>query len=132
MTTFKDLNLSKQLINALTDIGFDTPTPIQEKAFPVIMSGKDVVGIAQTGTGKTFSYLLPILRQITYSEQRQPRVLIVVPTRELVMQVVGEIEKLSKYMNVRFTGVYGGGNINIQKHIYISTYTLITTNDFCY
>ena len=115
MTTFKDLNLSKQLINALTDIGFDTPTPIQEKAFPVIMSGKDVVGIAQTGTGKTFSYLLPILRQINYSEQRQPRVLIVVPTRELVMQVVGEIEKLSKYMNVRFTGVYGGGNINIQK-----------------
>ena len=115
MTTFKDLNLSKQLINALTDIGFDTPTPIQEKAFPVIMSGKDVVGIAQTGTGKTFSYLLPILRQITYSEQRQPRVLIVVPTRELVMQVVGEIEKLSKFMNVRFTGVYGGGNINIQK-----------------
>ena len=115
MTTFKDLNLSKQLLNALTDIGFDTPTPIQEKAFPVIMSGKDVVGIAQTGTGKTFSYLLPILRQLTYSEQRQPRVLIVVPTRELVMQVVGEIEKLSKYMNVRFTGVYGGGNINIQK-----------------
>jgi len=115
MTTFKDLNLSKQLLNALTDIGFDTPTPIQEKAFPVIMSGKDVVGIAQTGTGKTFSYLLPILRQITFSEQRHPRVLIVVPTRELVMQVVGEIEKLSKYMNVRYTGVYGGGNINIQK-----------------
>jgi ATP-dependent RNA helicase RhlE len=115
MTTFKDLNLSKQLLNALTDIGFDTPTPIQEKAFPVIMSGKDVVGIAQTGTGKTFSYLLPILRQIIFSEQRHPRVLIVVPTRELVMQVVGEIEKLSKYMNVRFTGVYGGGNINIQK-----------------
>jgi ATP-dependent RNA helicase RhlE len=115
MTTFKDLNLSKQLLNALNDIGFDSPTPIQEKAFPVIMSGKDVVGIAQTGTGKTFSYLLPILRQITFSEQRQPRVLIVVPTRELVMQVVGEIEKLSKYMNMRFTGVYGGGNINIQK-----------------
>ena len=115
MTTFKDLNLSKQLLNALNDIGFDTPTPIQEKAFPVIMSGKDVVGIAQTGTGKTFSYLLPILRQITFSEQRQPRVLIVVPTRELVMQVGGEIEKLSKFMNVRFTGVYGGGNINIQK-----------------
>ncbi|MFO0323184.1 MAG: DEAD/DEAH box helicase [Bacteroidota bacterium] len=115
MTTFKDLNLSKQLINALTDIGFDRPTPIQEKAFPIIMSGKDVVGIAQTGTGKTFAYLLPILRQLTYSEQRQPRILIVVPTRELVMQVVNEIEKLSKYMTVRFTGVFGGGNINIQK-----------------
>lgn len=115
MITFKDLNLPKQLINALSDIGFETPTPIQEKAFPVIMSGKDVVGIAQTGTGKTFSYLLPILRQLSFSQQRQPRVLVVVPTRELVMQVVGEIEKLSKYMNVRFTGVYGGGNINIQK-----------------
>jgi ATP-dependent RNA helicase RhlE len=115
MTTFKDLNLSKQLINALTDIGFDRPTPIQEKAFPIIMSGKDVVGIAQTGTGKTFAYLLPILRQLTYSEQRQPKILIVVPTRELVMQVVNEIEKLSKYITVRFTGVFGGGNINIQK-----------------
>jgi ATP-dependent RNA helicase RhlE len=115
MTTFKDLNLTKQLLNALTDIGFENPTPIQEKAFPVIMSGKDAVGIAQTGTGKTFAYLLPILRQLTYSEQRQPRVLIVVPTRELVVQVVDEVAKLSKYMQARCTGVYGGGNINIQK-----------------
>ena len=115
MTTFKDLNLSKQLLNALSDIGFESPTPIQEKAFPVIMSGKDAVGIAQTGTGKTFAYLLPILKQLTYSEQRQPRILIVVPTRELVVQVVDEIAKLSKYMQARCTGVYGGGNINIQK-----------------
>jgi ATP-dependent RNA helicase RhlE len=115
MTTFKDLNLTKQLINALSDIGFENPTPIQEKAFPVIMSGKDAVGIAQTGTGKTFAYLLPILRQLTYSEQRQPRVLIVVPTRELVLQVVDEVAKLSTYMHARCTGVYGGGNINIQK-----------------
>ena len=68
------------------------------------MSGRDAVGIAQTGTGKTFSYLLPILRQLTYSEQRAPRVLIVVPTRELVVQVVSEIEKLSKYMRVRTFG----------------------------
>ena len=115
MTTFKDLNLTKQLINALSDIGFENPTPIQEKAFPVIMSGKDAVGIAQTGTGKTFAYLLPILRQLTYSEQRQPRVLIVVPTRELVLQVVDEVAKLSTYMHARCAGVYGGGNINIQK-----------------
>lgn len=115
MTTFKDLNLTKPLLNALSDIGFENPTPIQEKSFPVIMSGRDTVGIAQTGTGKTFSYLLPILRQLTYSEQRAPRVLIVVPTRELVVQVVNEIEKLSKYMRVRFLGVYGASNINIQK-----------------
>lgn len=115
MITFKDLNLSKQLLRALDDIGFENPTPIQEKAFPIISSGTDAVGIAQTGTGKTFAYLLPILKQLTYSEQRQPRVLIVVPTRELVAQVVGEIEKLTKYMNVRCYGVYGASNINTQK-----------------
>ena len=115
MITFKDLNLSKQLLRSLDDIGFENPTPIQEKAFPIISSGTDAVGIAQTGTGKTFAYLLPILRQLTYSEQRQPRVLIVVPTRELVAQVVGEIEKLTKYMNVRCYGVYGASNINTQK-----------------
>ena len=85
MSTFNDLNLSKQLLKALAEIGFETPTPIQEKAFPIIMSGKDAIGIAQTGTGKTFAYILPLLRQLTYSEQRQPRVLIVVPTRELVV-----------------------------------------------
>jgi ATP-dependent RNA helicase RhlE len=115
MNTFNDLNLSKPLIKALNDIGFTSPTPIQEIAFPIIMSGKDAVGIAQTGTGKTFAYLLPILRQLTYSEQRQPRVLIIVPTRELVAQVVTEIEKLAKYMSVRCLGVYGASNINIQK-----------------
>ena len=115
ITTFKDLNLTKQLVQALDDIGFSNPTPIQEKAFPVIMSGKDVVGIAQTGTGKTFAYLLPILRQLTYSTQRQPRVLIVVPTRELVVQVINEIEKLAKYTSIRYYGVYGASNINIQK-----------------
>ncbi len=115
MATFKDLNLTKPLLNALSDIGFENPTPIQEKAFPIIMSGRDAVGIAQTGTGKTFSYLLPILRQLTYSEQRAPRVLIVVPTRELVVQVVNEIEKLTVYMRVRCLGVYGASNINIQK-----------------
>ena len=128
MTTFKDLNLSKQLLNALNDIGFDTPTPIQEKAFPVIMSGKDAVGIAQTGTGKTFAYLLPILRQLTYSEQRQPRVLIVVPTRELVLQVVDEVAKLSTYMQARCVGVYGGGNINTQKQqVYDGVDILVAT-----
>lgn len=113
--TFKDLNLSKQQLRALEDLGFENPTPIQEKSFPIIMSGRDAVGIAQTGTGKTFSYLLPILRQLTFSDQRHPRVLILVPTRELVVQVVEEAKKLAKYMSTRIVGVYGGGNINIQK-----------------
>ncbi len=115
MSTFSDLNLSKQLLRAIDEIGFTNPTPIQEKAFPVIASGRDAVGIAQTGTGKTYAYLLPILKQLTYSEQRQPRVVILVPTRELVAQVVGEIEKLAKFMSVRVYGVYGASNINTQK-----------------
>lgn len=113
--TFQDLNINTPLHNALDDLGFDTPTPIQEQAFNVVASGKDVVGIAQTGTGKTFAYMLPILKNLPFSEQENPRVLVLVPTRELVVQVVDEIEKLSKYINNRILGVYGGTNINTQK-----------------
>jgi ATP-dependent RNA helicase RhlE len=114
---FSDLNLNRFLLDALDEMGFKTPTPIQAKAFPEIMSGKDLVGIAQTGTGKTFAYLLPILRMLPFSKQKHPRVLIVVPTRELVVQVVDEIEKLTPYINVRFAGVYGGTNLNKQKQL---------------
>jgi ATP-dependent RNA helicase RhlE len=114
-TTFQDINLSKQLLNAIEDLGFVHPTPIQEQAFPVVRSGKDVVGIAQTGTGKTFAYMMPILRDLKFSTQQHPRVLVLVPTRELVLQVVDEIEKLAKYITLRVEGVYGGTNINTQK-----------------
>jgi len=114
-TRFTDLNLNTPLYNALGDLGFEYPTPIQAQAFNVVASGKDVVGIAQTGTGKTFAYMLPILRHLKYSTQDNPRVLILVPTRELVVQVVDEIEKLAAYINVRVLGVYGGTNINTQK-----------------
>ncbi len=113
--TFRDLNLNTPLYNAIEDLGLVTPTPIQEESFNVIGSGKDVVGIAQTGTGKTFAYMLPILKNLSFSKQENPRVLILVPTRELVVQVVDEIEKLAKYINVRVLGVYGGTNINTQK-----------------
>ena len=113
--TFQDLNLNTPLYNALDDLGFTTPTPIQAEAFSVVSSGKDMVGIAQTGTGKTFAYMLPILKGLKFSKQENPRVLILVPTRELVVQVVDEIEKLAKYTNVRVLGVYGGTNINTQK-----------------
>ena len=115
MSTFEELNLSKQLHYAIDDLGFVKPTPIQEQAFSVILSGKDMVGIAQTGTGKTFAYMLPILRDLKFSKQVTPRVLVLVPTRELVLQVVEEIEKLAAYINVRVLGVYGGTNINTQK-----------------
>lgn len=113
--SFRDLNLNNPLYNALDDLGFTNPTPIQEQAFGLVASGKDVVGIAQTGTGKTFAYMLPILRDLKFSNQDNPRVLVLVPTRELVVQVVDEIEKLTKYINIRVLGVYGGVNINQQK-----------------
>lgn len=113
--TFQDLNLNTPLYNAIDDLGFVAPTPIQAEAFNVVSSGRDVVGIAQTGTGKTFAYMLPILKNLKYSRQDNPRVLVLVPTRELVVQVVSEIEKLSKYINNRVLGVYGGTNINTQK-----------------
>ena len=123
--TFDELNLNKPLLNAINDLGFINPTPVQEKTFSLIMSGKDVAGVAQTGTGKTFAYLLPILRQLKYSEQKHPRVLILVPTRELVLQIIGELDKLTKYMNVRYAGIYGGTNINTQKKIVYSGLDII-------
>jgi ATP-dependent RNA helicase RhlE len=115
MTTFKDLNLTKQLAAAIDDLGFAAPTPIQEQAFPVIMSGRNVVGIAQTGTGKTMAYMLPLLHLLKYSKINIPRIIVLVPTRELVLQVVEHIEAFSKYQTVRVLGVYGGTNINTQK-----------------
>ena len=115
MATFHDLDLPKSLQKALDEIGFETPTPIQERAMPVILSGRDMMGIAQTGTGKTFAYLLPILKQWKFAKTDTPRVVILVPTRELVVQVAEEVEKLTKYMSVRVLGVYGGVNINTQK-----------------
>lgn len=115
MSTFEKLKLSKSLYNAIADLGFEQPTPIQSEAVPVILSGRDVVGIAQTGTGKTFAYLWPLLRDLKYSTQVNPRILIMVPTRELVVQVVEQAESLTKYSNTRVLGVYGGTNINTQK-----------------
>lgn len=112
--TFDELNLTKPLLNALTDLGYTTPTPIQQKVFSVVMSGKDVCGIAQTGTGKTFAYLLPSLRQLQFSKDRLPQLLIIVPTRELVVQVMESVQQLSAYLSLTVVGLYGGVNIKPQ------------------
>ncbi len=112
---FNNLNLNKYLLNALADLGYTTPTTIQQKTFSVVMSGADVCGIAQTGTGKTLAYLLPLLNQWKYSKEKNPQILIVVPTRELVAQVVESVKKLSTYLSLDVIGVYGGVNINTQK-----------------
>ena len=113
--TFNDLNLNTALLNALDDMGYHTPTNIQQKAYATAMSGADVCGIAQTGTGKTIAYLLPCLRQWKFTKDINPQILIIVPTRELVVQVVETVNQLTKYMSVVAVGVYGGVNINTQK-----------------
>jgi len=115
MNSFEDLNLNRQLSQAVAGLGFDNPTPIQAEAFPVILSGRDVVGIAQTGTGKTLAYMLPVLQDLKFSKQEKPRVLVLVPTRELVLQVTEQIGRFSEGQNLRVLGVYGGVNINTQK-----------------
>ena len=115
MKTFQEFDLPKSLQKALDELGFVHATPIQEKSHAVILSGRDMMGIAQTGTGKTFAYLLPILKQWKFQNNESPRVVILVPTRELVVQVAEEVEKLTKYMSVRTLGIYGGVNINTQR-----------------
>ena len=115
MSTFEQFNLPKSVQKAIDELGFTTPTPIQEKSFAVIMSGRDMMGIAQTGTGKTFAYLLPLLKLYKFTPTNTPKIVILVPTRELVVQVVEEVEKLTKYMSVKTLGIYGGVNINTQK-----------------
>lgn len=125
---FSDLNISRQILNALEDAGFENPTPVQEQVFPVIRSGRDLIGIAQTGTGKTLAYLIPLLMKLQYAQGRYPRAIVIVPTRELVVQVCETIELLTEYMDIRYTGVYGGTNIRTQQEtIYEGMDLLVAT-----
>ncbi|MDB2408233.1 DEAD/DEAH box helicase [Crocinitomicaceae bacterium] len=110
MNTFEDFNIKKQLRKAVDELGFEKPTPIQQASYSTILGGSDFVGIAQTGTGKTIAYLLPIIQDLSFSNQLQPRVLILAPTRELVIQIVEQVEILTPYLSVRVLGVYGGSN----------------------
>ena len=108
--TFDDLNLNTPLRTALAELGLTTPTTIQQKVFPIVMSGRDVCGIAQTGTGKTFAYLLPCLRQWVFSKDKikSPQILILVPTRELAAQVVKDLraeypDDMCAYSTIEFS-----------------------------
>ncbi|HAN39327.1 MAG TPA: ATP-dependent RNA helicase [Chitinophagaceae bacterium] len=114
-TTFAALGLAEQLVQATTDLGFVHPTAIQEKAIPVLLSGtKDFIGLAQTGTGKTAAFGLPLL-QLIDAQQKHPQALIVCPTRELCLQIVGELEHFKKYQKgVNIVAVYGGSSIGLQ------------------
>ena len=106
--TFDDFKLNRQLLNAVADAGYEVPSPIQEKAIPLVLQGHDVLGIAQTGTGKTAAYLLPILMRIKYAQGQHVRGLILAPTRELVMQIGEAVAQLSKYTDLRHVALYGG------------------------
>ncbi len=106
--SFNQFDLNKQLLNAVEDLGYTSPSPIQEKAIPVIMQGHDVLGIAQTGTGKTAAFLLPILMKVKYAQGNAIRCLILAPTRELAVQINEAITELAKYTDLRHTAIYGG------------------------
>lgn len=108
MSTFEELKVNKSILKAIEELGFETPTPIQEQAIPVIRSGADVLGIAQTGTGKTAAYLLPLFMKLVKAEGEDPRAIILVPTRELSIQVGEDIQDLTRYSNIRHAAVYGG------------------------
>lgn len=125
MDTFEQFNLSSPLQNAIDELGFIHPTPIQVKAFNIIRSGKNVVGISQTGTGKTLAFMLPILQEFKYAQQNSPRILVIVPTRELVVQIAEEIEKFSKYITLRIAKIYGGTNINTQRKLILEGVDLV-------
>ncbi len=106
--SFEDFKLNRQLLNAVEDLQFDIPTPIQMQAIPLILAGHDVMGIAQTGTGKTAAYVLPLLMKVKYSQGHDPRALILAPTRELVLQIEDNIKALGKYTDLKVVALYGG------------------------
>src|SRR5579872_648603 len=110
MTSFSDLGLSPEVLKAVTDAGYDTPTPIQAQAIPVALSGRDVLGIAQTGTGKTAAFTLPMIDRLAAgrSKARMPRALVIAPTRELADQVSASFEKYAKGRNLSWALLIGG------------------------
>jgi len=111
--TFKDLNLSKETLKSLDELGYYKPTEIQEKAIPAVMTGKDLVAQAQTGTGKTAAFGVPIVEKVN-PKQKKVQALILVPTRELAIQVAKEIKELGKNKKVYTLAVYGGKSIGHQ------------------
>tara|TARA_R110001599_G_scaffold45036_2_gene133538 strand:- start:16331 stop:17728 length:1398 start_codon:yes stop_codon:yes gene_type:complete len=106
--SFEELKLSRQFLNAIDDLGYTAPTPIQKKAIPIALAGHDLLGIAQTGTGKTAAFVLPILMKLKYAQGDHARALILAPTRELVMQIEGNARELARYTDLRIVSLYGG------------------------
>jgi ATP-dependent RNA helicase RhlE len=108
ISSFEDFKLNKQLLNAIADAGFDRPTEIQQKCIPILMGGQEVIGIAQTGTGKTAAYVIPVLMKVRYAQGTEPRAIILAPTKELTIQIAEHTKQLSKYTDLRILPIYGG------------------------
>jgi superfamily II DNA/RNA helicase len=108
--TFTELHLNEQLLEAISHMGFSQATPIQEMAIPQILQNKDLIACAQTGTGKTAAFILPILHKLTGKEDTSIDTLIIVPTRELAVQIEQEIQGLSYFVSVGSKAIYGGGS----------------------
>ena len=111
---FQQFSLDGRLVKAVKDLGYETPTPIQQQAIPAVLEGRDAMGIAQTGTGKTAAFALPILHRLMSGPLRRTRALVVAPTRELAEQIHQNFLDLGKYTKVRSTAVYGGVGKNPQ------------------
>jgi len=114
MESFEKFKLNRQLLNAIADLGYKQATEIQEKAIPLILAGHDVLGIAQTGTGKTAAYAIPLIMKVKYAQGESPRALVLAPTRELCLQIAENISKLAKYTDLRIVAVFGGKGIKAQ------------------
>jgi superfamily II DNA/RNA helicase len=108
IVTFRDFGFDEQIMEGLDSIGFETPTPIQKQIIPYIMQGRDVIGCAQTGTGKTAAYLLPVLHRIINNPVDGVNTIIISPTRELAIQIAQALEGLSYFVNISSLAVYGG------------------------
>jgi ATP-dependent RNA helicase DeaD len=112
--TFDDLQLRPELLEALAGLGYEEPTPVQREAIPVLLTGQDVVGQAATGTGKTAAFALPVLEQLTWRRGKNPTALVLVPTRELAVQVAEAFERYGEKLKVRVLAVYGGAPVQPQ------------------
>ena len=105
---FTDFKLNKQLLTAVAEAGFTEPTPVQVQTIPLLLAGHDVLGIAQTGTGKTAAFGLPLLMKVKYAQGEHPRALILAPTRELAIQLEKHLKALATYTDLRIYAIYGG------------------------
>jgi len=106
--SFEDLKFNKQILTAIQEAGYEQPTEVQKKTIPLITAGHDVMGIAQTGTGKTAAYVLPLLMKVKYAQGKNPRALILAPTRELAMQIGESVKLFSTHLDLRHLVLYGG------------------------